>query len=183
MARSATIPILRILGVCLSHFRTFLVATFKKKTTDCLTSHHCQCRENHLLPSCVRCPAWQTSDVGAKMKTALPLLLLIAICSPCLAGSEATSRSAANPEKEVASTPGFETTKICGRDVLRLATERAQKEKIDFTQFRSPVITLTQKKGRMTWIVIWYLKEAVAGGFFTVHVDDETGAAELVGGM
>jgi len=86
-------------------------------------------------------------------------------------------------EEDIARSPGFEATRICGRDVLRIATERAQSEKIDLSQFRTPSISLNQKNGKMMWVVSWFPKGISAPGmFFRISVDDETGRTEVITG-
>jgi hypothetical protein len=87
-------------------------------------------------------------------------------------------------EEDIARIPGFETTRICGRDVLRTAIERAQKEKIDLSEYRTPTITLMRKEGKMKWLVSWDRKGMPIPGFsFSVLVDDETGTTTSLAGM
>jgi hypothetical protein len=86
-------------------------------------------------------------------------------------------------EEDTARSPGFEVTRICGRDVLRIATERAQSEKIELSHFRTPSISLNQKNGKMIWVVSWFPKGISSPGmFFRISVDDETGRTEVIGG-
>ncbi len=87
-------------------------------------------------------------------------------------------------EEDIARVPGFESTIRSGSEVMRLALAHVQKSGSDLTQFRAPTISLLQKDGRMKWLVSWDMKGSpMPGMFFSVLIDDQTGAAETKPGM
>jgi hypothetical protein len=80
--------------------------------------------------------------------------------------------------------PGFETTRLSGSEVIRIAMEKVGGDGGDLESYRPPIITLFRRDGRMLWSVNWVMKGIPApGGFFSVVVDDETKEAELFPGM
>ncbi len=118
-----------------------------------------------------------------KMKQiSTPTALLVAAMLTAETSSAADSKPPVPVQTEVTEATGFETTKICGRDVLRLATERAEQTKVDLRLFRAPSIRLVRTEGKMKWYVSWSAKEALPGAFFTVVIDDETGSTEFLRG-
>lgn len=85
--------------------------------------------------------------------------------------------------EDVARTPGFETTKKSGSEVLRLAIEHARRGGGDLSQFRTPTVALLRKEGKMKWLVNWEKKGMpMPVGFFAIMIDDDTGAIEDIPG-
>jgi len=113
--------------------------------------------------------------------SAVVLMAVALTASVAFAASPAKLSSIS--KEEITTVPGIENTKICGSDVLRIATARATKERIKLGDFRVPVIALKQKNGKIEWFVYWQYKEPTPGGFFTIVVDDDTGATRLIEGM
>jgi hypothetical protein len=79
--------------------------------------------------------------------------------------------------------PGFLLTRMSGSQVLAAALAAAKAEEGAIKGFGEPHVMLTQRAGRLIWIVSFYQVGGPPGAFFGIGIDDETATAEISPGL
>jgi len=80
----------------------------------------------------------------------------------------------------------FRDTRMSGIQVIATAIAAAKSDGTNLNNFREPVISLGEEKGKLVWHVTFYGNQVppVPGGFFTVVIDDQTDqVTEIAPGM
>ena len=83
----------------------------------------------------------------------------------------------------------FRDTRMSGIQVIATAITAAKSDYTNLNNYREPEISLGEEKGKLVWYVTFREKQtdykvSIAGGFFTIVIDDQTGqVTEIAPGM
>jgi hypothetical protein len=77
----------------------------------------------------------------------------------------------------------FRNARLSGSEVVALARRAANATEDYLKNYGEPQISLDQEGGKLIWHVSYYYIPSLAGGFFTVSIDDQTQETKVGGGM